>query len=179
MDERAWLDEIIDQYRQYKDRCERAAAQVSDEDLFHALEGNPVSIASLMKHLGGNHRSRFRDFLTTDGEKSDRHRDREFVVDGETPASIRGHWDEGWRITFSTLESLEPSDLDRTITIRGEPHTVVQALQRSLTHLAYHAGQIVHLARHFAGDQWQTLSVPIGQSEEYNAQMREKWGSWK
>ena len=99
MNERAWLDEVIDQYRSHKERCERAAAQVSDEDLFKALEGNPVSIAVLMKHLGGNHRSRWRDFLTTDGEKRDRNRDGEFIVEGETRDSIRGHWDEGWRIT--------------------------------------------------------------------------------
>jgi hypothetical protein len=178
MNERAWLDEVIHQYRSHKKRCERAAAQVSDEDLFESLEGNPVSIAILMKHLGGNHRSRWRDFLTTDGEKQDRNRDSEFVVEGETRKSIRGHWDEGWRITFETLESLEPEDLGKTITIRGEPHTVVEALTRNLTHLAYHTGQIVHLARHFAGDHWQMLSVPLGKSDEYNASMREKYGDF-
>lgn len=178
MNERAWLDEVIAQYRQYKKRCERAAAQVSEDDLFNALEGNPVSIAVLMKHVGGNHRSRWRDFLTTDGEKSDRERDAEFVVDGETPTSIRAHWDEGWRITLDTLDSLEPADLEKVITIRGEPHTVVQALTRNLTHLAYHTGQIVHLARHFAGDSWQTLSVAVGESDAHNARMREEWGDW-
>jgi uncharacterized damage-inducible protein DinB len=178
MNERAWLDEIISQYRSHKKRCERAVEQVSDEDLFRPLSGNPASIAVVMKHLGGNHRSRWRDFLTTDGEKADRNRDQEFVVEGETPESIRAIWGEGWRITFDTLESLEPDDLEKTITIRGEPHTVVQALTRNLTHLAYHTGQIVHLARHYAGDDWQTLSVAIGKSEEHNAQMRERWGDW-
>jgi len=178
MNERAWLEEVVSQYRQHKARCERAAVQVSDEDLFSALEGNPVSIAVLMKHLGGNHRSRWRDFLTSDGEKADRARDGEFVVDGETPESIRAHWDEGWRITFETLDSLEPDDLEKTVTIRGQPHSVVEALTRNLTHLAYHTGQIVHLARHFAGDRWQTLSVPVGESEAYNTRMREKWGDW-
>lgn len=178
MNERAWLDEVIAQYRSHKTRCERAAAQVSDEDLFRALDGNPVSIAILMKHLGGNHRSRWRDFLTTDGEKPDRDRDSEFIVDGETPASIRGHWDEGWRITFDTLDGLEVGDLDKTVTIRGEPHTVVEALTRNLTHLAYHTGQIVHLARHFAGHRWQMLSVAPGKSNQHNADMREKWGDF-
>lgn len=178
MDGQAWLDEVLAQYRRLKDLCERAVAQVSDEDLFRPLDRNPASIASLMKHLGGNHRSRFRDFLTTDGEKRDRHRDEEFVVDGETPASIRERWDEGWGILFGALDALEPVDLERTVTIRGEPHSVVQALQRSLTHLAYHTGQIVHLARNFAGERWQTLSVPIGGSEAHNRQMQEKWGDW-
>ena len=178
MNERAWLDEVIDQYRSHKKRCERAAVQVSDGDFFEALAGNPLSIAILMKHLGGNHRSRWRDFLTTDGEKRDRDRDSEFLVEGETRESVLGHWDEGWRITFATLESLELEDLEKSVTIRGEPHTVVEALTRNLTHLAYHTGQIVHLARHFAGGDWQMLSVPIGESEAYNDRMRERFGDW-
>lgn len=178
MDGRAWLDEIIALYRQYKDFCERAAAQVSDEDLFGRVGRGPHSIAILMKHLGGNHRSRWRDFLTSDGEKRDRHRDNEFSDEGETRASIREKWDEGWRITFETLESLGPDDLGRTVTIRGQPLSVVQAILRNLTHLAYHTGQIVDYARHFAGDAWQTLSVAPGKSEEFNAAMRARYGDW-
>lgn len=178
MDGNAWLDEIRSQYRRHKKQCERATAQVSDQQFFQPLGGNPQSIATLTKHLGGNHRSRWRDFLTTDGEKPDRHRDTEFVVEGETRAEIEAVWAEGWRITFDTLDSLDADDLGRTITIRGQPHTVVQALQRGLTHLAYHTGQIVQLARAHAGDDWQTLSVAVGKSEEHNAAMREKYGDW-
>lgn len=178
MDGRAWLHEVLALYRQHKDFCERAVAQVSDEDFFGRVGRGPHSIAILMKHLGGNHRSRWRDFLTTDGEKPDRNRDSEFIVEGETPDSIREKWQEGWRITFESLQTLGPDDLEKKITIRGEPLTVVQAIQRNLTHLAYHTGQIVSLARHFAGDDWQTLSIPVGESEAHNERMREKWGDW-
>ena len=178
MDADAWLDEIRTLYRRQKKQCERAAAQVTDAQLFEPCGDNPQSIAILMKHLGGNHRSRWRDFLTSDGEKPDRHRDSEFVVEGETRADVEARWEEGWRIAFETLDSLTAPDLDRTITIRGEPHSVVQAIQRNLTHAAYHAGQIVQLARHHAGDAWQTLSVAPGKSEEHNAAMRAKYGDW-
>jgi len=132
-----------------------------------------------MKHIGGNNRSRWRDFLTTDGEKRDRDRESEFIAEGEGRSSIYEQWEEGWRIAFETLESLEPADLEKTITIRGEPHTVIQALHRNLNHVIYHTGQIVHLARHFTGDAWQTLSIARGKSEEYNADMRAKYGDWR
>ncbi len=178
MDGRAWLDEVIQQYRYRKEQCERAIEQVSEAQLFETVGRIPLPLAAQMKHIGGNHRSRWRDFLTTDGEKRDRHRDAEFIVEGETAASIRALWDEGWRITFDSLEALGPDDLEKRVTIRGEPHSVAQAIQRNLTHLAYHAGQIVSLARHFAGDDWQTLSIAPGESEAHNARMREKWGDW-
>lgn len=178
MDPNAWLEEIRSQYHRHKKQCERAAAQISDEQFFQSLGGNPQSIAVLMKHLGGNHRSRWRDFLTTDGEKPDRHRDTEFDVEGQTRAEIEAVWNQGWRITFDSLDGLTVDDLDRIITIRGEPHSVVQAIQRSLTHLAYHTGQIVQLARAHAGDSWHTLSVALGKSEEHNAAMRAKYGAW-
>ena len=178
MDGGAWLREAIDQYRYRKGQCERAIEQVTKEQLFETVGSIPLSLAAQMKHIGGNHRSRWRDFLTTDGEKRDRHRDQEFIVEGETPESIRAQWEEGWRITFATLESLGPDDLEKRVTIRGEPHTVVEAIQRNLTHLAYHTGQIVQLARHFAGDDWQTLSIAPGESEAHNARMRDKWGDW-
>lgn len=178
MDAQAWLKEIGEQYRYRKQQCERALEQVTDEQLFETVGRIPVCLAAQMKHLGNNHRSRWRDFLTTDGEKPDRNRDGEFIVDGETAETIREVWDEGWRITFESLDALGPEDLDKTITIRGEPHTVVQAVQRNLTHLAYHTGQIVSLARHFAGDEWRTLSIAVGESEAYNRRMREKWGDW-
>ena len=178
MDGRAWLDEVESQYRQYKAYCERAAAQVSDEDFFTALAGSPNSIAVLMKHLGGNHRSRWRSFLTTDGEKRDRDREGEFTEEGETRASIEARWEEGWAIAFEELAALKSADLDRTVTIRGEPLSVMQAVHRNLCHVGYHTGQIVQLARHFAGDAWQTLSIAPGKSEEFNAAMRAKYGGW-
>lgn len=178
MDGEAWLAEARERYEHYKGYAERAEAQVSDEAFFAVLGAGENSIAVIMKHLGNNHRSRWRDFLATDGEKADRHRDQEFIVDGDTRDSVMAIWEEGWRITFDELGKLTGDDLDRTITIRGEPHSVLPAIQRNLTHLAYHTGQIVQLARHFAGDAWQTLSVPLGKSEEYNARMREKYGEW-
>ncbi len=173
-----WLEEIKDQYRQQKKMCERAAAQVSDEDFFVVLGRNPLSIAILMKHLGGNLRSRWRDFLTTDGEKPDRDRESEFSVEGETRASIEESWQAGWRIALDAIDDLRPEDLERTVTIRGEPHTVVQALQRGLAHAAYHTGQVVLLARHVAGEAWQTLSIAPGKSGEFNAAMRARNGEW-
>ncbi len=178
IDRDAWLDEVIRQYRRHKKICERAVDQVPQDRLFETVGRIELSLAALLKHLAGNHRSRWRDFLTTDGEKRDRDRDQEFVVDNETAETVRTKWNEGWRAAFETLESLGPDDLGKRITIRGEPHTVVQAIQRNLTHLAYHTGQIVQLARHFAGDGWHTLSVAPGESEEHNAQMRARWGDW-
>jgi len=179
MNGETWLEEVRALFGRYKEMCEKAAAQVSDEDFFAVLGAGENSIAVLMKHLGGNHRSRWRDFLTTDGEKADRHRDQEFVVEGETRASIMALWNEGWDLLFANLEPLSESDLERTITIRGEPHSVPQAIQRSLTHSAYHTGQVVQLARHHAGADWQTLSVAPGRSKEHNAAMRAKFGDWR
>ncbi len=178
MNGEAWLEEIREQYRYRKTQCERAVAQVTDEQLFETVGAIPVGLAVQLKHIGNNHRSRWRDFLTTDGEKADRNRDAEFMVDGETAESIRAVWEEGWRITFEELEQLTPGDLEKTVTIRGEPMSVVQAIQRNLTHLAYHTGQIVSLARHFAGDAWQTLSIAPGESEAHNQMMRERFGDW-
>ncbi len=131
-----------------------------------------------MKHVGCNNRSRWRDFRTTDGEKLDRNRESEFIVDSESRSSIHKKWQEGWRIAFETLESLEPADLEKTVTIRGQAHSVVQAIHRNLNHVVYHTGQIVQLARHFTGDAWQTLSIAPGKSEEHNAAMRARYGDW-
>ena len=178
MNGNAWPEEVLEQYRHRKQQSERSLAQVTDTELFETVGDIPLPIAAQMKHLGSNHRSRWRDFLTSDGEKSDRDRDGEFVVDGETRESIQRIWYEGWRINFETLEALGAEDLEKTVTIRGEPLTVAQAIQRNLTHLAYHTGQIVSLARHFAAERWQTLSIPLGGSEEYNQAMRAKWGDW-
>ena len=176
MDAKAWLEEIKSLYRKNKKNSERAAAQVSDDVFFTSFGKNSNSIAVLMKHVGGNHRSRWRDFLTTDGEKRDRDREREFTAEGEDRASIYAQWEEGWRIVFETLEGLQITDLEKIITIRGEPHTVIQALQRNLNHVVYHTGQIVQLARHFTGEHWQTLSIAQGKSVEHNAAMHAKYG---
>ena len=178
MDAETWLADVTALYREYKAMCERAAAQVPDDGFFEPVGRSPHSIAVLMKHLGGNHRSRWRDFLTTDGEKRDRDRESEFTAAGETRESITAKWEEGWRIALDTLESLEPGDLERTITIRGQPRSVVQAIHRNLNHVVYHTGQIVQLARHHAGDAWETLGIAPGKSEEFNAEMRARYGDW-
>jgi hypothetical protein len=178
MDGRAWLDEIVAQYRDHRSLCERAAEQVPDRAFFSTLGRDANSVAILMKHVGGNLRSRWLDFLTMDGEKPDRHRDREFGTEGETRASILAGWDEGWSVALEELRALTPDDLGRTITIRGEPHPVVRAIHRNLSHVAYHTGQIVQLSRHLAGEEWRMLSVPPGKSEQFNAAMRDKHGDW-
>ncbi len=178
MDGRTWLEEVKTLYRQYKDQCERAAAQVDDDDFFVSFGQSPHSIAVLMKHLGGNHRSRWRDFPATDGEKRDRNREDEFTAEGETRASIEAAWEEGWGIALETLSGLKPDDLERTTTIRGQPLSVMQAIHRNLNHVVYHTGQIVQLARHFTGDGWKTLSIASGKSAEFNAAMRAKYGDW-
>lgn len=165
---RHYLDEISDLFRRQRRLAGKAIAQLSEDQLFATLDDDSNSIAVLMQHLGGNLRSRWRDFLTTDGEKPDRRRDTEFeIVAGTTRAAVEARWDDGWSVLSATLETLAPEDLLRTITIRAEPHTVVQALERGLAHAAYHVGQIVQLARHLKGDGWQTLSIPRGGSEAY------------
>jgi hypothetical protein len=158
----AYLEDIVRTYRTYKSLGERALAQVrSDADLHHQLDPDSNSIAVIVKHLAGNLRSRFRDFLTTDGEKPDRRRDQEFEVAPDVPRDqIMAWWDEGWAIALASLDSLSPADLERTVFIRGEAFLVVEALNRLAAHAAYHVGQIVYLARHFASPDWTSLSIP-------------------
>jgi len=142
--------------------------QLEDKDFFAAIDPEANSIAVLVKHIAGNARSRFTDFLTTDGEKPDRFRDREFeLAETTTRGEVLRWWEEGWSHVFSTLDSLTPGDVMRTITIRQEPHTVLQALNRALGHYAQHIGQIVFLAKHLKSAEWKTLSIPRGRSEEY------------
>ena len=163
-----YLEEIRRQFRGHKRMGENAMAQLEDEDFFRAIDPEANSIAVLAKHIGGNARSRFTDFLTSDGEKPDRYRDREFEVTSETTrADVMGWWEQGWSVVFATLDALTPQDVVRTVTIRQEPHTVVQALNRALAHYAQHTGQIVFLAKHLRSSQWKTLSIPRGRSEEY------------
>ncbi len=162
-----YLEDALRQLRKYKQLADRAIAQISDEQLFIALDGESNSIAIVMKHMAGNMRSRWTDFLTTDGEKPDRHRDTEFERRGETAADLRQSWEAGWELTMGAIAALGWRDLEREITIRGEPHGVVAAVNRQLTHYAYHVGQIVLLAHHFAGPDWQWLSIPPGKSGEF------------
>ena len=172
-----YLDEVRRQMRAYKRVADGALAQVTEEEFFRDLDSESNSLAVLVKHMAGNLRSRFSDFLTSDGEKPDRNRDQEFeIAGGATRKEALGAWEAGWKILFDTLTALKPEDLMRTVTIRGEPHTVLQALNRALAHMAQHAGQVVFLAKHFKSTQWKTLSVPRGQSDEFNARMREKQG---
>ncbi len=170
-----YLDEVRRQFRGHKRLAEGAISQLRDKELFVALDAESNSIAVIIKHLAGNMRSRFTDFLTTDGEKPDRHRDQEFeMYAGATRAEVMRWWEEGWARVFSALETLKPEDLMRTVTIRGEPHSVLQALNRQVAHYAYHVGQIVFLAKHFRSTEWKSLSIPRGKSEEFNAQMAAK-----
>ncbi len=155
--------------------AELALAQTSDEAYFATI-GALDPLAVQVKHVAGSLRSRFTDFLTTDGEKPDRDRDREFAVGrGDSRESLTASWDAAWDALDAALDGLTPTDLGRTVTIRAEPHTVLDALQRALTHVSYHTGQIVLLAKHFAGDAWRTLSVGRGESEAFNAQMRSRF----
>lgn len=164
-----YLDEVRRQFRGYKRLGEGAMTQLADQELFFAPDAESNSVAVIVKHLAGNMRSRFTDFLTTDGEKPDRHRDQEFEMNSNpTRTDLMRWWEEGWAIVFSALEGLTPEDVMRTITIRGEPHTVLQALNRQVAHYAYHVGQIAFVAKHLKGSEWKSLSIPRGKSEEYN-----------
>jgi uncharacterized protein DUF1572 len=163
-----YLSEVLRQYRGHKRMAEGALVQLRDEDFFVALDPESNSIAVLVKHLAGNMRSRFTDFLTSDGEKPDRFRDREFIVGPNTTrAEVMGWWEQGWNCVFSAVQALTPADVMRTVFIRQEPHTVVQALNRALGHFAQHIGQIVFLAKHLRASDWKTLSIPRGKSEDY------------
>jgi hypothetical protein len=173
-----YLANAIGEFRLLKKQGERAMEQLSDEQFFVALDAESNSVAVIVKHVAGNMRSRWTDFLTGDGEKPDRFRDQEFIVDTDTTrGQVMQWWEQGWQYVFNALEPLRPEDAMRTIMIRQEPHTVVQAINRQLTHYATHVGQIVFLAKHLkaatSGD-WQTLSVPRGQSEQFNQQHYER-----
>ena len=163
-----YLKDAVRVFRGQKKLADGAAAQVSDEEFFRAIDAESNSIALIMKHMAGNMRSRWTDFLTSDGEKPDRHRDTEFVVEAEDRAAIMERWEAGWRTVFDTLESLKPEDINRTVTIRGEPHTVVEAVNRQLSHYGQHTGQIVFLAKHLKSSDWKTLSIARGKSEDFN-----------
>ncbi len=169
-----YLEEIQRQLRGYKRLAEGAIGQLEDDQLFFTLDSESNSVAILMKHLAGNMHSRFTDILTSDGEKPDRHRDQEFEISSVSRGDLMNVWERGWARVFDTIRDLKPDDLLLPAPIRGEPHSVLQALNRALAHYAQHVGQIVFLAKHLRSSQWQTLSVPRGKSEEFNAKMTEK-----
>ena len=163
-----YLEEARRQMRGHKRMGEGAMAQLRDEDFYVALDPESNSVAVLVKHLAGNMRSRFTDFLTSDGEKPDRFRDREFeLTSATTRADVMKSWEEGWACVFAAIDSLQPEDVMRNVTIRSEPHTVLQAINRQIAHYAQHIGQIVFLAKHLRSNEWKTLSIPRGKSEEY------------
>jgi len=169
-----FLCESIEGFRSYKTLAERAIEQVSDEEFFRAIDAEANSLATICKHIGGNLRSRWTRFLTTDGEKADRNRDSEFVTDGDTRQSIMKVWDNGFQILFDTLESLTAADLDKTVRIRGEDFTVVKAINRAAMHTASHIGQIQFLAKHLRSADWETLSIPKNKSADFNDWLNEK-----
>jgi len=163
-----YLDEARRQMRGHKRMGEAAMAQLRDEDFFVTLDPESNSVAILVKHLAGNMRSRFTDFLTSDGEKPDRFRDREFEITAATTrAEVMQWWEEGWACVFSAIEALRPEDVLCTVTIRNEPHTVLQAINRQIAHYAAHIGQIVFLAKHLRSTEWKTLTIPRGKSEDF------------
>jgi len=169
MPHEAFIELAVREFSQLKRLADRAIAQLPADALF--TQPGPVdnSVAVIMKHVGGNLRSRWQDFLTTDGEKPDRNRDLEFIILPEdTREKLFAQWEESWATLFRELKPLGPADLDRTVRIRGEPITVLQAISRQLTHYAYHVGQIVYVARHLVGASWQSLSIPVGKSAQFN-----------
>ncbi len=170
-----YIDEAFRSLRGHKRLADGAIAQLSDEQFFAVPGPESNSVAIIVKHMAGNMRSRFTDFLTSDGEKPDRHRDREFAMHADAKREeVLSSWEQNWELVFQVLNSLHPEDLARTVTIRGEPHSALQAINRQVAHYAYHVGQIVFLAKHWKGAEWKTLSVPKGQSEQYNAGMLQK-----
>lgn len=168
----SYIDDARAIFRYYKKLADGAVAQVSDADLTRTLDPEMNSIAIVMKHMAGNMLSRWTDFLTTDGEKSTRNRDGEFEGPPETREELLALWERGWAALFAALDGLTDADLTRTVRIRGEAHSVTQAINRQVAHLSYHCGQIVMLAKHFKGAQWKSLSVPRGQSEQFNRKVQ-------
>lgn len=165
----SYLEDALAVFRQSKRLAEGAIAQVSDAQLYATLDEEMNSIAVIMKHMAGNMRSRWTDFLTSDGEKPDRNRETEFEAPPPTRAELMAMWENGWSLVFQTLEPLREDQLATVVTIRGERHAVMQAINRQVAHYSYHVGQIVFLAKHWAGPAWRSLSIPRGKSVQFNA----------
>ena len=175
-----YLEEVTRVLRHHKQLADDAMAQLDDEQFFALPDPESNSVAIIVKHVAGNLRSRFTDFLSSDGEKPDRKRDQEFIIAKHaTRRAILEDWEKQWQVLLDTVESLQPDDLARTVTIRAQPHSVLQALNRNATHMAYHTGQIVFLAKHWKSADWKTLSVAKGQSEQFTAEMRKKFADTK
>src|SRR5436190_15757406 len=173
MFERHYLEDSLLQLRKLKGQADRAISQIDDKQLFAVLDPEANSIAVVMRHIAGNMRSRWTDFLTSDGEKSDRNRDQEFEAPPvSTRAALLAEWDSSWALTLRAIGALTPDDVLRTITIRGEAHSVIRAIERQTRHYAQHVGQIVLLAKHWRGDAWTSLSIPRGQSTAYAGPLR-------
>ena len=166
--------DAVQSFRNYKKMAERAIDQVSDEEFFALIDTESNSIALIVKHIAGNLRSRWTDFLTTDGEKDFRNRDAEFELIGDTRESLMRFWESGWQTLFDNIEPLTADDFSRTVMIRGDRHTIVEAINRQMTHYAYHVGQIVLLAKHFKSAEWQTLSIPKNKSADFNPFLADK-----
>jgi hypothetical protein len=170
-----YLDDSISSFRAYKNLAEKALDQLSDDEFFITLDEEGNSIAVIMKHMAGNMFSRWTDFLTSDGEKPDRNRDMEFVIEPEAgKKDVFDYWQRGWQCVFDALEPLRAEDLGRKVLIRGEEHTVIQAINRQMMHYANHIGQIVFLAKHFRSTEWKSLSIPRNRSAEFNADLAKK-----
>jgi hypothetical protein len=169
-----YLSDAIQSFRNYKKLAERALEQVTDEEFFRQIDEESNSLAIIVKHIAGNLKSRWTDFLTSDGEKDFRNRDSEFIAEGDTRESLMQFWEEGWNCLFVALEPLKVEDFEKTITIRQQPHTICEAINRQLTHYAYHIGQITFLAKHFRAAEWKSLSVPKNKSAQFNSFMAEK-----
>jgi Protein of unknown function (DUF1572) len=167
----SYLKDALSLFRYYKNLAERAIAQVTDDQLLATLDPEMNSIAIIVKHMAGNMRSRWPNFLVADGESATRDRDAEFVDPPAGRVALLAMWEEGWKCVFAELEPLSDDDLGRKITIRGEAHSVMQAVNRQLAHYAYHTGQIVFLAKHLHAADWKSLSVPRGQSQRFNQQV--------
>jgi len=173
-----YLEDSISSLRAYKKLAEKALEQLSEDEFFIKLDEEGNSVAVIMKHMAGNMFSRWTDFLNTDGEKPDRNRDMEFVIEPNTGKdAILDYWQRGWQCVFDALEPLRAEDLGSKVLIRGEEHTVIQAINRQLMHYSYHIGQIVFLAKHFRSTEWKSLTIPRNRSAEFNAYLAEKPGT--
>ncbi|HSS18758.1 MAG TPA: DUF1572 family protein [Pyrinomonadaceae bacterium] len=173
-----YLQDSLSSFRAYKKLADKAIAQLDDSEFFIALDEESNSVAVVMKHMAGNMLSRWTDFLTSDGEKPNRNRDLEFVIEADTSRDdLLAYWERGWQCVFDAVEPLTPEDLERQILIRGKPHTVLQAIQRQLLHYAYHIGQIVFQAKHFRSEQWKSLSIPRNRSAEFNTHLAQTEGA--
>ena len=173
-----YLEDSIASLRAYKKLADKALDQLNEDEFFVTLDDEANSVAVIMKHMAGNMFSRWTDFLTSDGEKPDRNRDREFVIEPKTSkGDVSAYWEKGWQRVFDTLEPLAAEDLAKKVLIRGEEHTVIQAINRQLMHYANHIGQIVFLAKHFRSSEWKSLSIPRNRSAEFNAHLQEQGGA--